>query len=133
MNEIPVVRHFVACAEVVISPDGQSVTLRDLVNNIVRKLGEPFPCVRPGMALYALRTNGRGHHQFTIELTRFDQGAEVLVARVGPVQVDLGQDPLRVLGMPIPLVNVVFSEAGQYAFHLLCDGQHVAEEKVTVR
>ena len=110
------------------------MTLRETIHAIVRLPGEPFPCVRDRMALFALLTNGRGGHDFTIELTRFDRDDEKLVRPPwGPARRDLGQDPVVVHGFPIPLTNVTFPEAGQYAFHLLCDGQPIAEEKVVVR
>lgn len=134
MNEIPVVRHFIACLEIEPSASGRGVTLRDTVHAIVRLPGEPFPCIRPKIALFALLTNGRGVHDFTIELTQFDQGRDVLVRPPwGPARRDLGQDPTVVHGFPIPLTNIKFPVAGQYAFHLFCDGRPIAEEKVTVR
>jgi hypothetical protein len=132
-SEIPVVRSFEACLEVVAEAGGTGVTLRTLIHAIVRLPGEPFPCVREEMALHALLSNGRGEHQFAVELTRFDHGAETVVGRVGPVRIDLGQDPLTVHALPIPLRNVVFNEAGQYAFYLLCDGQPLADVKIAVR
>jgi hypothetical protein len=134
MNEIPVVRHFVACLEIIPLPGGRGVTLRDMIHVIVRLPGEPFPCKREKMALFALLTNGRGEHDFDLELTRFDRGAEQLVSppvRLG--RLNLGHDPTVVHGLPIPLKNVVFPEAGQYAFYLICDGQPIADEKILVR
>jgi hypothetical protein len=85
------------------------------------------------LALYALLSNGRGEHDFAVELTRFDRGQETVVGRVGPVRIDLEQDPVAVLGLPVPLRNVVFNEGGQYAFYLLCNGQPIADVKIVVR
>lgn len=124
----------IACSEIEAPASGRGVTLRDLIHAIVRLPGEPFPCIRPNMALFALLTDGRGAHDFTIELAVFDRGREQLVRPAwGPVRRDLGQDPAIVHGFPIRLTNIVFPAAGQYTFHLLCDGQPVAEEHVTVR
>lgn len=134
MNTVPIVRHFIACSAIEQSDSGRGVTLRELVHAIVRLPGEPFPCVRDKIALFALLTDGRGRHEFTIELTRLEQGTERLVSPAwGPAHRELGQDPTIVHGFPILLTNVVFHEAGQYSFHLLCDGQKIAEEKVLVR
>ena len=134
MSEVPVVRHLIACLEIEASIGGRGVTLQDSIHAIVRLSGEPFPCVRPKMALFALLTNGRGLHDFMLELTRFEQGQEHLIRPPwGPAQRDLGQDPTVVHGFPMLLTNVVFPDEGQYSFHLLCDGQHVADEKVLVR
>jgi hypothetical protein len=132
-SEIPVVRSFQACLEVITDPGGTGVTLKTLVHAIVRLPREPFPCIREELALYALLSNGRGEHAFAVELTRFDLGAETVVGRVGPVRIDLGQDPVIVHGLPIPLRNLVFKEAGQYAFYLRCDGQPLADVKIAVR
>lgn len=134
MNEIPVVRHLIACLDIVFTPGALGVTLRDTIHAIVRLPGQPFPCVRAQMALFALLTNGRGVHDFSLELTRLDLGEERLVRPPwGPARRDLGQDPTVVHGLPIPLTNVTFPVAGQYTFHLLCDGKTIAEEKVSVR
>ena len=130
-KETPVVRHFVACLEITITP--ASVTLKDLIHAIAPLPGEHYPCIREKMALYALLTNGRGQHEISLELTRFEQGQDVSVTRTPAREVDLGQDPTAVLGLPIPLKNVVFRQPGQYTFHLLCDGRSIAEEKLLLR
>jgi hypothetical protein len=131
-SEIPVVRYFVPCLEIVVPPDGQDVTLRRLIHAIVRLPGEAFPCIREQMALYALLANGRGEHEFEVELVFFDQGFEHSRRRPGR-RLDLGQDPAVVHGLPIPLRNVTFGKAGQYTFYLLCDGRRIAEAQVEVR
>jgi hypothetical protein len=95
--------------------------------------GESLPYLVDPLALYALLSNGRGAHEFSVELARFDRGEENLIGRIGPVRIDLGQDPLAVLGLPIPVRNLVFEETGQYSFYLICDAQQIAEEKILVR
>ncbi len=131
--EIPTVRHFLACREVVLEAGGREVSLRNLIHAIVRLPGEPFPCVCEPMALYALLTNGRGEHEFAVELTLLEQGAERTLFRSASRRLDLGEDPTVVHGLPIPLRNVTFDGPGQYTFYLLCDGQRLAEEQMTVR
>src|SRR5712692_2774494 len=59
-SEIPLVRFFVACRAVIVDPSRKKYTLQDLIHAIVRLPGEPFPCIRTEMALFALLTNGRG-------------------------------------------------------------------------
>jgi hypothetical protein len=132
-SEIPVVRNFVACRQIISDSVENSVSLTNLIHVVVPLPGETLPYIVEPLALYALLTNGRGTHEFAVELTRFDQGEETLVGRIGPARIDLGQDPLAVLGLPIPLRNVIISEVGQYTFHLLCDGQAIADEKILVR
>ena len=119
--EVPVVRHFVACRRIVSEPGTTDVTLESLIHAIVPSAGEEYPILRPEMALYGLLTNGRGIHSFVLELARFDEGEEVLLFQSPVREIDLGPDPMAVLGMPIPLRNFVFESPGQYAFHLVCD------------
>jgi hypothetical protein len=131
-SEIPVVRYFVPCLEIVVSPDRRDVTLRSLIHTILRLPGEQFPCIRERMALYALLANGRGEHEFAVELAYFHEGTEKSRRGLGRT-VNLGQDPATVHGLPIPLKNLIFERPGQYTFHLLCDGRRVAEGHVDVR
>jgi hypothetical protein len=126
-----VIPHFFG--EVIVEPHGRIVTLRNLIHAIVRLPDEPFPCVCDNLALYALMTDGRGEHDFSIEMALFD-GIENRLLRQSPSRrVNLGQDPTVVSGLPIPLKNVTFDESGQYTFFLLCNGKQIAEEMVVVR
>jgi hypothetical protein len=131
--EIPVVRLFAACEEILTQPDSPNVSLRNVFHRIVRLPGEPFPCVCEQMALFALLANGRGEHALRIDLTRVDQGAEALVFQSPSRPVNLGQDPMAVHGLPVPRMRVVFGHAGQYTFSLICDGQRIAGYHVEVR
>ncbi len=131
--EIPVVRLYAACEEIRIEAGSPKVSLRNVFHRVVRLPGEPFPCVCEQMALYALLANGRGEHVFRVELTSLDEGAERMVFQSPSRQVDLGQDPVTVHGLPISRMRVRFDEAGQYTFHLICDGRRIAEYHVEVR
>jgi hypothetical protein len=127
-SEVPVVRHLVACLEVLVEPASRNVTLRNLIHAIVRLPGEPFPCIREQMALYAVLTSGRGKHELAVELRFLDQGVERSLRRSASRPVDLGQDPTTVHGLPIRMKNVTFDQPGQYTFYLLCDGQRIGKE-----
>jgi hypothetical protein len=131
--EVPIVRHFVASLEVVVAPDSHDVTLHNLIHAIVRLPGEPFPCIRDKMALYALLTNGRGEHELAVQLAFLNQGTEETLVTSPSRRVDFGHDPTAVFGLPIPLKNVVFQRAGQYTFYLLCDEKQIAHVHVEVR
>jgi hypothetical protein len=130
--EIPVVRHFLACMELEVSAN-RGVTIHNLIHSIVRLPGEPFPCVREQMALYALLTNGRGEHDFAIELVYAGEMEEQTVFKSQPRRIDLGQDPTMVHGLPIPRMRVVFQRPRPYMFYLLCDGKRIGEEYIEVR
>jgi hypothetical protein len=131
-SEIRIVRYFVPCSEIVVAPDRRDVTLRSLIHTVVRVPGESFPCLRERMALYALLANGRGEHEFAVELVYFHEGQEQARRRPGR-RIDLGPDPAVVHGLPIPLRNVTFDRPGKYTFYLLCDGRRIAEAHVDVR
>lgn len=131
--EIPVVRYFLACRQIDIDAARRDFSLQRLIFKIVRLSGEPFPCVCDPMALFALLSNGRGIHDFGLELILFQGGAESLMWRSPKRSVDLGHDPTVVHGLPMPLRNVIFDQAGQYAFALVCDGQRLARVDIEVR
>jgi hypothetical protein len=84
------------------------------------------------MALYALLNSGRGKHQFGIGLSFLDNGVEVMINKPVYREIDLGQDPTLVHGLPVPRIMAIFEKPGQYTFALLCDGQHIAEYPVEV-
>jgi uncharacterized protein DUF6941 len=132
-SEAPVVRHLIACLEIITDPASRNVTLRNLIHAIVRLPGEPFPCIREQMALYAVLTNGRGEHDLAVELAVVDGGTERTVAQTKPRKVDLGQDPTQVHGLPIPMRNVIFEHPGHYNFYLICDGQRIGQQQIEVR
>ncbi|MCI0381217.1 MAG: hypothetical protein L0215_26835 [Gemmataceae bacterium] len=48
-------------------------------------------------------------------------------------EIDLGQDPTVVHGLPVPHVKAAFDKPGQYTFSLFCDGQRIAECHVEVQ
>jgi hypothetical protein len=131
--EIPVVRLFAACEEIQMESGSSRISLRNVFHRIVRLPGEPFPCVCEQMALYALLANGRGEHEFQIEMTFLDEGADRLMFQSPSGRVDLGQDPVTVHGLPVPRMRVRFDQAGQYTFHLVCDGRRIGEYHVEVR
>ena len=133
VTEVPVIRVFATCEELEYESDARKgVTLRNLFHRIVRLPGEPFPCIREQMALYALLTSGRGKHQFGIGLFFLDNGEEVMVNKAVYKEIDLGQDPTVVHGLPVPHVKAIFQKPGQYSFALLCNGQRIAEFPVEV-
>lgn len=131
--EIPVARFFLACRQIDVDALRRDFSLQRLIYKIVRLPGEPFPCLCEPMALFALLSNGRGTHSFGIELTWFSQGEEMMIWQSASRPVDLGSDPMAVLGLPIPLKNVTFGQPGQFSFHLLCDEKRLARVEIEVR
>src|SRR5256885_2282655 len=98
--------------------EGRNMTVRQLVGGIfANKHTEesaaadfdlPVECIREQLALFALLPNGRGEHDFAIELGVLDRGEEGSEAAERTLftspsrRIDLGQDPTRVFGLPIP-------------------------------
>ncbi len=118
MNEIPEVRHFVACEGVAPSSDGRHHTLNNVFQVVVPRVGDPFPLYHPMTCLYAILTNGRGAHTFAVELVRGVGPAETDIGRSAGLIRDLGQDPLVIHGLPLRLANLIFTQPGQYEFRL---------------
>jgi hypothetical protein len=131
-SEIPVVRYFLICREVLVEPDGLA-TLRHLLHIFVRPDGGPFPCVCEQLTLYGLLTSGRGKHRFGVELAFLEQEGEVSLWISPAREIDLGQDPVALRALPIPIRNMVFHQPGQYTFRLLCDQVAIAEANFEVR
>src|SRR5947208_11016078 len=94
MNEVPVVRHFLACND--IQASGGNVTLTNVIHTIRPRPGDQFPCLQPLLCLYALLTNGRGEHEFEVSLVRATGPEETEVYRTPKFRRDLGQDPMAV-------------------------------------
>lgn len=126
-SEIPVVRHFLACQVVTISPDEQGIVLRDPITAIARLPGEVGPMIRQ-LGLFAMLANGRGEHDFVVELMILHRGRDGMQAEerqvfaTAPVRRDLGQDPMAIHVLPAVNLTVSFTRSGQHAFYLLCDG-----------
>jgi hypothetical protein len=133
MVESPIIRHFLACEEIVISSEGDRYTLTNLIHAIRPLPGFDYPRIQPLVCLFALMTNGRGVHSFQIELVRGVGAREETVYATPVRQYDLGSDPLAVLGLPIRIENVPFLSAGQYEFRFLCDNRIVARVPLELR
>jgi hypothetical protein len=125
MNEIPLVRHFIACEEILI--EAVNVTLRNIFHVIRALPGHPYPRIHPRLQLFALLANGRGTHSFAVECYRGVALDEVLIYRSPTFTQDLGNDPIQVHGMPIRLNNLLFPQPGQYEFRLLCNDSVIAD------
>lgn len=68
MDELPIIRHFLACDEIVISPDGERYSLVNVIHAIRPLPGVTYPRRHPLICLFVQMTNGRGCHTFRIEL-----------------------------------------------------------------
>ncbi|MBX9583896.1 MAG: hypothetical protein K2X87_26655 [Gemmataceae bacterium] len=133
MNEIPEVRHWLACEDVTVSPDGLRHTLVDVFQTIRPQPGDAFPLLHPRTCLYAILTNGRGTHRFAVELVVGVGDAEAVVGTSAVLTLDLGQDPLVIHALPVRLPPIRFDRPGQYEFRLLCGGSPIARELIEVR
>jgi hypothetical protein len=131
-NPPPVVRHLIAC-EGVMAESGLSYSLQRVFFTIVQPQGQPFPCVRAPMALFAVLTSIRGKCRLGVELAFLDQGIERLLRSSRVIERDFGQDPTAVDGLVLRLREVRFPWPGQYTFYLVCDGQRIGQEYVEVR
>ena len=113
-SEAPLARYFLACQKVAVESVSRNVTLENLIHAIVRLPGESFPCMREEIAFYAALVNGRGKHELSIELTRFEEAANVSLRLWKGGVFDFGKDPVALHGLPIRLRGITFSEPGQF-------------------
>jgi hypothetical protein len=133
MDELPLIRHFLACDEIIISPDGERYSLVNLIHAIRPLPGVTYPRRHPLLCLFVQMTNGRGSHVFRVEFVSGVGPAERTIYATPSRQYDLGNDPLAVLGLPIRLENLSFPAAGQYEFHLICDEEILARTAIELR
>jgi hypothetical protein len=133
MNEIPEVRHFLACEDITVSQSGIRHTLVEVFQTLHPQPGDTFPLLHTRTCLYTLLTNGRGVHTFAVELVTGVPGQETVIGTSAPMRFDLGQDPLVLYALPLRLPPIRFDQPGQYEFRLLCDGQVIAHEWIEVR
>lgn len=133
MQEAPIVRHFVACEDIVLSDDANSYSLIDVMQVIRPPPGDSFPCISPVVCLFTALANGRGEHTFAIQLIYFSLAEEDEVYRTPDFTRNLGQEPLTLHGLPIRLRNLIFPQPGQYEFRLLCNDVDIAAAKIEAR
>lgn len=133
MDEIPEVRHFLACEDITAVPGALRFTLVNVFQVLKPQPGDTFPLEQPQTCLYTVLANGRGTHTFAVELVFGVGPNEVTIGTSPGLQRDLGQDPLVVHGFPLRLPSIRFDRPGQYEFRLLCDGQLIARELIEVR
>ena len=131
-GQIPIVRHFIACEQLQISPEGR-YSLFNLIHAIHPIEGATYPRIHPEIVLFALLTDGNGEHEFYVEVIYWSDGEQQSTWKTKIVKLDLGNNPLHVHGWPIRLKNVLFSQPGQYDFVLWCDGSEIARETILLR
>jgi hypothetical protein len=129
----PIVRHFIACEKVDSSAGARQYSLQNIIHSIRTLPGATFPQVHPELFLFVMMTDGRGAHEFGVELVYWDRGTQRSTWASQRVKLDLGRDPLTVHGWPIRLRNLPFVQPGDYDFVLWCDGEVLARETIHVR
>jgi hypothetical protein len=109
-------------------------TLSQVAVAIAGEKPGPGERLLPEITLFAVLINGRGSHEFTIELVRlFAADEEASIRETAPVTLDLGHDPTELLVQPFPIRRVRFPDPGVYQFKLRCGGAEVAAATIDVR
>jgi hypothetical protein len=132
-DQKPVVRHFIACEQVELFPDTRQYTLHKVIYVIRALPGAPFPRIQPAIDLFALLSDGQGTHHFWIDIVTWEATEERSIFTSREAILDLGQDPLKVLGWPIHLTDIPFLQPGLYEVRLACDGEIIAREPIMLR
>lgn len=96
-----------------------------LFNNIATG---KFPCPHPSMNIFCVLTEGIGQYMGCLRCTNLESGKSVMELK-GPLPFP---NPLAIVEFHFEIKNIVFPEAGQYIFELLCDDQIVISRKFTV-
>jgi len=129
----PVVRHFLVCERLDISPDGRHVSLVNVIYAIRPVVGVPhaYPRVHPELWVFAQMSDAHGVFNLSVELVRSDD--EESIFRTPPVRLNFGSDPLAVRGWSKQMLNIPFHQPGLYEFGLLCDEQIIAREPILLK
>jgi hypothetical protein len=127
----PIVRHFIACERVEVSPEGRQVSLVNVVYALRPLPDASYPILHPQLWLFAQMTDGQGQFPFSIDMVFMDD--EETLFSLPSVTLDLGQDPLAVRGWAKQLTKILFEKPGIYEFRLLCDDEIHAREQVLLR
>ncbi len=133
MDERPIIRHFLACDDTIVSADGERYSLVHLIHAIRPLPGIVYPRRHPLICLFVQMTNGRGSHQCRFELVVGSGPNERTVYSTPAQRYDLGTDPLAVLGLPVRLENLPFPVPGQYEFRFYCDDYILARVPIELR
>lgn len=133
MNEVPIARHFIACENVAAAAGARRYTLTDIVLFLYPLPGGTFPLRSVDLGFWVLLTNGRGSHEVSVEQRIGVGPASRVLWRSRSARIELGDDPLALVGLPIHFRGLQFPEPGQYEFDLLCDGTVLASEWLEAR
>lgn len=124
---IPIVRHFLACEEVEVSPDGSEFSLRNVLYAIKPPVGASYPSFKhPRIDLFALMTDGHGQLSILIQFVRWEGTEERSIYKGGETIINFREDPLKFVVLRKRLYNVPFESPGQYEFRLLYEEEIIA-------
>lgn len=130
----PIVRHLFACNRADVSPETGLYTLTELVVALEAPPGTTEAISYPRLTLVAVMVNGRGPHDFAVELVRLvraDEEESIRTSRA--VRLELGDDPLAVITQPFVLKDILFPGPGLYEVRLRCGDEAVGAARLDVR
>jgi hypothetical protein len=109
---------------------GGHLALLDPVPALRPPTGRRYPGVFDGLFLYAQVSGGSGRHDLGVELVRWYLGQTYQVFRTAVTPLDFGRDRAAPHDFRVRLAPIVFPTAGQYTFHLLCDGTEIGRAEL---
>jgi hypothetical protein len=116
----------VVCDEVYRDEITKKLILVGTLNAIV---SNDVPCRIPKLTVMFSLTNGKGNYNVVVTIEHADTGQEI-VSLGGPLRVE---DPLAVMDMVMPLVNVAFPVEGKYWVVVKADGEILVQRPIWVK
>lgn len=123
----PLVRTFIACQQV--TQIGSQTTLVGLIEKVTAHADTGHFHA----TLYCSLSSGRGWHVVQLQIVYFDTNGREISRLLGTsARIEMGQDPLAIRGLPIPL-KVPQKGRGVIEFVLIIDGEDSATLELAVR
>lgn len=128
----PVVRTMVLCERVLIDPENpQRIDLHGFVSVVVVAADALFPVVVPQLSVFLLLTSGRGTGRGQIVVVNDETSTPCFGTRA--IDINLGNDPLRVIGQTFHILNCPFPSPGLYSVEFRYNGRMLASQNLDVR
>jgi len=129
---LPIVRHLIPCEDYFIhAAHPEKISLINLIFGIRSLQDPPFPVVQREFCLFLMLSNGRGKGNLRLAIVQVDTDEAILKTAVRPI--NFGNDPLRVIGLPIRIKDCEFPAAGLYSIEVTFDDQLIGQQQLLLK
>ena len=128
----PVVRYMILCEDWSTAPDRpRRVSIHGLLSNIYSVEQPPYPLNYKELCVFLALTEGRGTG--IVQIVGVFEETGQTIFETPQHQVDLGTDPLEVVGLPFRIRDCCFPHPGMYSVHFWYNGEKMEERPLRLR